>query len=57
MGDIGLEESDINSHHDGVGRKRHGERPNDLKEMVGVFYVEGEVFDDGSEVGIEKLEL
>ena len=38
---------------DGVRRKRHRERPNDLKEMVGVFYVGGEGFDDGLEVGVD----
>ena len=30
VGDVGIEGSDINSHHDGVGRKRHGERSYDL---------------------------
>jgi hypothetical protein len=43
--DIGVEGSDINSRHDGVGKKRHGERSNDIKEMVSVFYVGGEGFD------------
>jgi hypothetical protein len=28
--DVGVKGSDINSRHDGVGRKRHGERLNDL---------------------------
>ena len=28
--DVGIEGSDINSIHDGVGRKRHGERSYDL---------------------------
>ena len=39
MGDVGIERSDINSCHDGAERKRHGERLNDLKEVVCVFYV------------------
>ena len=39
VGDAGVEGSDINSLHDGVGGKRHGERPNVLKEMVGVFNI------------------
>ena len=30
MRDVGVEGSDINSCHDGVGRKRHGERLYDL---------------------------
>jgi hypothetical protein len=37
--DVGIEGNDINSRHDGVGGKRHGDRPNDLEEMVSVFYV------------------
>ena len=41
VGNIGVEESDINSRHDGVGGKRHNERPNDPKEMVGVFNKRG----------------
>ena len=28
--DVGIEGSDINSSHEGVGRKRHRERPYDL---------------------------
>ena len=28
--DVSVEGSDINSHHDGVGSKRHGERSYDL---------------------------
>ena len=48
----GIEGSDINSCHDGVG-KRHGERPNDLEEMVGVFYVGGEGFDNWLEVDVD----
>ena len=28
--DVGVERSDINSRHDGVGRRRHGERSYDL---------------------------
>ena len=28
--DVGVEGSDINCSHDGVGRKRHGERSYDL---------------------------
>ena len=47
MGDVCIEESDINSRHDGVGGKRHGERPNDLKEMIGVFNIKGKGFDNG----------
>ena len=35
--DVGVEGSDINRCHDGVGKKRHGERWNDLKEMVDIF--------------------
>ena len=35
---MGVEGSD-NSRHDGVGRGRHGERPNDLKEIVGIFNI------------------
>ena len=38
-GEVGLEGSDINRLHDGVGGKRHGERPNDLKEMIGIFNI------------------
>ena len=38
VGDVGIEGSDINSHHDGVGRKKHGEGPYDLKEMVSWTY-------------------
>ena len=34
VGDICIEGSDINGHHDGVGGKRHGERSNDLEEIV-----------------------
>ena len=30
MREVGVEGSDINSHHDGVGRKRHGKRSYDL---------------------------
>jgi hypothetical protein len=30
VGDVGVEGSDINSRHDGVGMKRHGERLYDL---------------------------
>ena len=30
MRDVGVEGSDINSSHDGVGRKRYGERSSDL---------------------------
>ena len=33
VGDVGVEESDIN-HHDGIGGKRHGERLNDLKILI-----------------------
>ena len=43
--------SDINNPHGGVGGKRHGERPNDLKEMIGV--IGGEGFDNGLEVGVD----
>ena len=53
VGDVGIEESDINSRHDGVGGKGNGERPNDLEEMVSVFYVGGDGFDDGLEVGVD----
>ena len=48
VGDVGIEGSDMNSRHDGVGGKRHGERPNDLKEIVSVFNIRGE----GLEVGV-----
>ena len=30
MGDVGVEESDINNCHDGVEGERHGERMDDL---------------------------
>ena len=30
VGDVGVEGSDINNRHDGVGRRRHGERSYDL---------------------------
>ena len=30
VGEVGVEGSDINSQHDGVGRKRNGERSYDL---------------------------
>ena len=30
VGDVSVEGSDVNSRHDGVGRKRHGERSYDL---------------------------
>ena len=30
VGDVDIEGSDINSSHNGVGRKRHGERSYDL---------------------------
>ena len=53
MGDVGIEGSDINIRHGGVGGKRHGERPNDLEEMVRVFNVGRKGFDDGLEVGID----
>ena len=53
MGDVGIEGIDINSRHEGVGGKGHGERPNNLKEKVSVFYVGGEGFDDGLELGID----
>ena len=32
---------------------RHMERPNDPKEMFGIFYVGGEGFDDMLEVGVD----
>ena len=38
---------------DGVEGKRYGERPNDLKEMVSVFDLRGEVFDNGLEVRVD----
>ena len=47
VGDVGIEGSDINSRHEGVGGKGHGERPNNLEEKVSVFYVGGEGFVDG----------
>jgi hypothetical protein len=53
VGDVGVEGSDINRHHDGVGGKKHEERPNYLKEMVGVFNIRGEGFDNGLEVGVD----
>ena len=45
--------SHLNSHHDGVGGKRHGERLTDLKDMVGVFNIRGKGFDNGLEVGFD----
>ena len=53
VGDVGIEGSDINIRHDGVEEKRQGERPNDLKEMAGVFNVRGEGFDDVLEVDVD----
>ena len=53
VGNVGVEGSDINSHHDGVGGKRHGERLTDLKDMVGVFNIRGKGFDNGLEVGFD----
>ena len=38
--DVCVEGIDINSRHDGVGGNRHGERPNDVKDMVGVFKIQ-----------------
>ena len=49
---VGVEVSDINSRHDAVGRNRLGERPNDLKEEVGVVNEGGEGCDDGYDVGV-----
>ena len=48
-----VEGSNIDSRHDDVGGKRHRERPNDVKEMVGVFNIRGEGLDDGLEVGVD----
>ena len=52
-GDVGVEGSDIDSHQDGIGGKRHGERLSDLKEMIGVFNIRRERFDNGLKVGID----
>ena len=38
VGDVGIVGSDINSHHEGVGRKGHDEN---LEEKFNVFYVGG----------------
>jgi hypothetical protein len=52
VGDVGIEGSDINSRHEGVGGKGHDERPNNLEEKF-VFYVGGEGFEDGLELCID----
>jgi hypothetical protein len=37
VGDDGVQGSDINFHHDGVGTERGAERPYDIKEMVSIL--------------------
>jgi hypothetical protein len=37
VGDVGIEGSDINSRHEGVGGKGHDERPSNLEEKFNVF--------------------
>ena len=37
MGDVGVQGSDINGQHDGVGRETGGEGLYDIEEMVGIL--------------------
>ena len=52
MGDIGVQERDINGCHDGVQREKGGKRPNDIEKMVSILDIIEEGFDNWLEMSI-----